>query len=732
MRKIPIFLLSVFLILFLFVVPGAESGLPGTTSSTVIIALKDGRPAPSFSDPHAEISYSDDSFIILDYTGTDKELNDFLEAAASLDEVLYVEQDTPLSASALTSEGLSGTPTDDYFAASEYWFDNTGSYSKFSSAGITTIGSVRDIDIDGPEGWEAYRLASPTRRAVVALIDTGIDYRHPDLSEAMWVNKGEIPANGLDDDGNGYIDDIYGWDFYNDDSTVCHYEYDEAHDTNLCSPSDNDNHGTHCAGIIAARADNSIGVAGVASAGDVKLMALKVYGGSDCSGTVAGAIKAIRYADRMGADVCNISWGFYKYSSTLYAAISRSNMLFVCAAGNDGSDNDENPIFPASYDLDNVISVGYLTEHGDLASGSNYGASTVDVAVPAKDIFSTIVGSYASMNGSSMAAPQVSGIAALLYTFGDGMYASNVRDIILSGVKPVPDLDKSTVTGGIPSLKKAISSSDRIIYDTESPSMNISLSYPAGDLLLSFDTFDEGGSGAGNLRYFTGRRNLAYFAHGTEGTAVADNALTLSKSGKYTFYLSDYAGNEIIRTLMIPDDVLAPTLSDLSVSVNNKMTKLTVSAYVADSQSGLRSVKYLKGIHSTSDFLSGSDNDLIPDEDGRIKFSTPEEGTYTIYVCDNRGNSRVTEVYAYIRKAVSITLSKKTLSLTEGKTKRLKATLTPASSTDRITFASSDTAVAEITAQGAVTAIAPGECIVTATTSSGKTAVCKIKVKASE
>ncbi len=722
--------------------------MPADNITTVIVTLKDGCPAPHLNDPHITVTYEDEAFIILDYKGSSAECNLFLKEIVSDESVQSAEYDTLLAASSLSGKtvtpspapvrpslvhadttGAPGPRTNDAFAASQYWFNNTGYYEKFSSSGTTVIASASDIDIDGPEGWAAFKDAAPSRPVVVAIIDTGIDHRHPDLADSMWINKNEIPDNGVDDDKNGYIDDIYGWDFYNDDATVCHYEYNEEHGAELCSPSDNDNHGTHCAGIIAAKADNSIGIAGVASVGNVRLMSLKVYGGAECNGSVAGAIKAIRYADRMGADVCNISWGFYSYSSSLYTAISRSNMLFICAAGNDGSDNDVNPIYPASYDLSNVISVGYLTEHGKMASGSNYGKNTVEVAVPAKDIFSTIVGSYASMNGSSMAAPQVSGIAALLYSFGDGMYASNVKDIIIKSIKPVSQLDEKTITGGIPSLAKALAASSDIRYDLENPSMQIGLKYSKDELLVRFTTEDADGSDVSNLRYFTGERSLDYFAHGTEGTAVADNELVLSKPGKYTFFLSDYAGNEIVRTLMIPDDMLSPVISDISLSVNNKMTKLTVSANVRDDHSGIRTVKYLAGIHSASDFLAGNINELTPDEDGRISFTTKEEGPYTIYAADGRGNTRVVTVYAYIRKAVSITLNKSSLSVTEGKTKRLKPTLTPSTSTDRIKYTSSDESIAEVSSTGVVTGIAPGECTVTLKTSSGKTTTCKIKVK---
>ncbi len=700
---------------------GGPSGGDAVSSVTVILTLARGCSAPVITDPNAVITYSDDSFIILDHTGTNKELTAFIGSMQIDPAVLFAETDSKCG---LTAESI----TNDYFSASQYWLNNTGSYSRFSSSGISDVTSTADIDIDAPAGWESFRLQKPEGSVIVAVIDTGIDIKHPELSEVIWTNEGEIPGNGIDDDGNGYIDDINGWDFYNDDASVCHYEYSAEHDAYLASPKDNDNHGTHCTGIIAAKANNGVGIAGVASVGNIRLLPLKVYGGSDCSGSVADAIKAIRYADRAGAKVCNISWGFYNYSASLFSAISRSNMLFICAAGNDGADNDSKPLYPASYDLDNVISVGYLDENGHMASGSNYGSSTVDVAVPAMGVFSTTVGTYASMNGSSMAAPQVTGIAALLYCFGDGIYAANVRDIILGSTMPVDGLDASTVTGGIPKLSLAMNAVSEIVKDLEPPELHLTLSYFGENLILDFTTSDSGGSSIGGLRFFSGKKSVSYFAHGAAGTAIADNELTLTRAGKYTFFVNDRAGNETARTIMIPDDILGPEIDDVRMTPNKKGTKLTVSVRVADRHSGLESVRYMKGYRLAADFAGHAGEELTPDQNSTVSFSAGEGGTYTLFASDNRGNISVSHIYAYIRKAVSVALSKSSLELEPAQTKRLKARTVPSVTTDRIAFASSDTSVAEVSSDGTVTAIAPGRCVITVSTSRGKTADCTVVV----
>ncbi len=715
---------------------------PASSAATVILTLSDDSdesrniPAASKSDtdfslmlgsPSINITYRDDSFIILDHSGSEEEITDFITNIRKCPEVLCAEFDrkvTLAQASPLLSRDLNDT-----YISAQYWLNNIGSYSRFSSSGVyIDTESTVDIDIDAFEGWDFYDPLVAYSSSVVAVIDTGIDYTHPDLVGSMWINKDEIPGNGIDDDGNGFIDDVYGWDFYNEDSTVCHYSFSEAHNAFLASEADNDNHGTHCAGIIAAAANNSTGIAGVASVGNVKLMSLKVYGGADREGNMSNVIKAIHYAEAMGADICNISWGYYDYSTALYTAIRRSSMLFVCAAGNDGIDNDELPLYPASYDLDNIISVAYLDANGKLTSTSNYGAASVDVAVPGTNIFSTVVGSYKSMSGSSMAAPQVTGMAALLYTYGKGIYPASVRNVIMNGTKVIESCYGKTVTGGIPSLLYILTGTELLGFDEFAPSIKYSVGFDKSDILLTVSANDNGPSGTSNVRYFTGKRSTGYFKHGTAGTAVSDNIIRLSKAGTYTVFARDNAKNESIRTIKVPDDVVKPDISDFAVSVNNKMTKITVSFNVSDSQSGIRSVKYLKGTRSEKDFKSKDAIELTPDENGDVSFTVTEQGRYSILVTDYRGNSNLSKVYATIRKATSVALNKSKKTLTEGTKYKLTATLTPSNSTDRLTFASSDEEVARVSSKGVVTAVAPGQCKIKVTTSSGKTATCKIKV----
>jgi subtilisin family serine protease len=233
------------------------------------------------------------------------------------------------------------------------------------------LNNAGDTDIDGPEAWD---ITQGTSNIVVAVLDSGVDYNHPDLFNNMWTNSGEIAGNGVDDDGNGKIDDVRGWDFVDDDN----------------DPMDSNDHGTHVAGTVAAEGDNGIGITGVSwSAQIMPLRFLDAFG----SGSVGDGIDAIDYAIENGADIINASYGSYTFSAAERDAISRARgagILFVAAAGNDSWNNDSlTTHYPSSYDLDNIIAVAATDQNDNLASFSNFGATSVDVAAPGTSIFSS-------------------------------------------------------------------------------------------------------------------------------------------------------------------------------------------------------------------------------------------------------------------------------------------------------------------------------------------------------
>ena len=289
---------------------------------------------------------------------------------------------------------------------------------------IGQSGGTVDADIDGPEAWEV----TTGGEVVVGVIDSGIDMAHPDLAANMWVNPGEIAGNGVDDDGNGYVDDVYGWDFINNDN----------------DPFDDYGHGTHVAGTIGAVGDNGTGVTGVAW--QVKLMALKFLD-NEGDGFTSGAIEALEYATAMGAHLTNNSWGGGGYSQSLKDAIAAGH-LFMASAGNDGENTEVIPHYPSGFDLANIVSVAATDRWDNLASFSNYGLVSVDLGAPGAAIWSTVPGvGYGYKSGTSMATPHVAGVAALVLAQNSALTPAQVKARLLDRADPVASLSGVTVTG---------------------------------------------------------------------------------------------------------------------------------------------------------------------------------------------------------------------------------------------------------------------------------------------
>ena len=298
--------------------------------------------------------------------------------------------------------------------------------------------SYNGVDVGAAEMWD---VSTGSNKVVVAVIDTGIQYDHPDLKDNMWVNAKEIPDNGIDDDNNGYVDDVYGYDFVNQDG----------------DPMDDHSHGTHCAGTIGAVGNNGEGVVGVNW--NVKLMALKVLA-SNGYGSDADIVSAIEYAVAKGVDVISMSLGSYGYSASELRALRQAQakgILVVAAAGNDTNDNDIIPNYPSNYELDNIIAVASMDRNGNPSSFTNYGKTSVDIAAPGGNILSTVPGSdYGTKSGTSMATPHVSGMAALLKAMYPKSNYKQLRKAILNGYsKGSSEWKDMTVTGGFAYLPKA-------------------------------------------------------------------------------------------------------------------------------------------------------------------------------------------------------------------------------------------------------------------------------------
>jgi subtilisin family serine protease len=335
--------------------------------------------------------------------------------------VLYAEYDYVVRKSAI--------PNDPFFGL--LWgLHNTGQT-------VNGDPGTANRDINAPEAWDFF-TGDPN--FMVADIDTGMQLNHPDLAANLWANPGEIPGNGIDDDGNGYVDDVNGWDFYSVDN----------------NPSDSDGHGTHTAGTIGAVSNNGIGVVGVNWR--CKLIPLRFLGPS--GGFISDAVLAVQYCTQKGVKVSNNSWGGGGYSTSLYNAINNAKSvghLFVCAAGNNGRNIDSSPAYPASYNLDNIISVAATNNDDGRASWSNYGVTSVDLGAPGVTILSTYTGNnYAYMDGTSMASPHVAGVAALVYAQNPTWTYQQVRQRIFSTVRPVASMSGLTVTGGVVNAYEAI------------------------------------------------------------------------------------------------------------------------------------------------------------------------------------------------------------------------------------------------------------------------------------
>ncbi|MHC4866303.1 MAG: S8 family serine peptidase [Planctomycetota bacterium] len=368
-------------------------------------------------------------------------------------EILYAEPDYEVQ--------IVATPNDTNF--SDLWgMHNTGQ-----------TGGTSDADIDAPEAWD---ISTDANEIVVAVIDTGINYTHPDLADNMWVNQTELSGTpGVDDDDNGYIDDIYGYDFCT---------YGQSRDSD---PNDDHYHGTHCAGTIGAVGDNNQGVVGVCW--KVKIMALKFMGPTgtgNATGYTSDAIDAIEYSVAMDANLSSNSWGGDCYSQSLKNAIESAGaagLLFVAAAGNSYDDSDNYPVYPAAYDCNRIISVMATSDDDGFPAFSNYGLTSVDLGAPGTYILSTFptyetasmayLGfstDYETISGTSMATPHVAGACALLWSENLTLSNSQIKERILRTVDRT--LPGWSVSGGRLNVHSALLNTSvhnvtqRISYDT--------------------------------------------------------------------------------------------------------------------------------------------------------------------------------------------------------------------------------------------------------------------------
>ena len=349
-----------------------------------------------------------------------------MQILANNPEIEYIEPNYIISLNT-SGMGRDVIPSDSMFIK-QWGLSNTG-----KNLGSVLNRGIAGEDINITAAWEITKGATGEQAIKIAVIDTGVDYTHPDLKSQIDVNLLELNGKlGVDDDGNGYIDDIYGYDFANKDG----------------DPMDGNGHGTHCAGVIGA-SHNTIGIAGVMS--NVKLLPIKFLSDAG-SGETIDAISAIDYAIKRGVNVMSNSWGGGDKEQSLLEAIiaaEAAGITFVAAAGNDSSDNDRVSSFPANYDVSNVISVGSFTGAGAKSSFSNYGVKSVHVTAPGSSILSTFKkNGYSSLSGTSMATPHVAGIVGLMLSNEPHLTPLEIRERLITTSVKTEKLKKASLSGG--------------------------------------------------------------------------------------------------------------------------------------------------------------------------------------------------------------------------------------------------------------------------------------------
>jgi len=397
----------------------------------LIVKLRNGQSVNSFIKKRNDIvlkqtiKLSYGNLFLVQSTDKSASTKSIMTALGKMAEVEFAEPNYIYRAIGTRENFNFSSPNDPRFE--ELWgLNNTGT----NEPGGTSRG-VEGADVGAFKAWE---VTKGSKSVKIAVIDTGIDYNHPDLAANMWINEAEANGEaGVDDDGNGFVDDIHGYDFANDDS----------------DPVDGHSHGTHCAGTIGAVHDNGEGVAGVMA--EVQLVAVKFLTDRG-SGTSANAVRAIDYATSLDVDLMSNSWGGGGASEAMKEAIERAaekGIIFTAAAGNSASNNDSRPHYPSNYDVENVVSVAAHTAQDGLASFSCYGAKTVHIAAPGHKILSTVKnGGYDVFSGTSMATPHVSGALGLLLAHEGRIPHSEMRERLMATSEPIRSYRRKTISGG--------------------------------------------------------------------------------------------------------------------------------------------------------------------------------------------------------------------------------------------------------------------------------------------
>jgi len=511
------------------------------------------------------------------------------------------------------------TSSDPFYTGGQLW----GMYGD-------TTSTKNEFGSKAGQAWAKDQTGS--KSIYVGVIDEGIDFNHPDLNANVWVNPFD-PVDGVDNDGNGYVDDVRGWDFAFNNNTI----YDGGNQ---------DKHGTHVSGTIGARS-NSIGVVGVSW--DVTLISAKFLGPS--GGSTANAVRAVNYFTdlkvRHGLNIVatNNSWGGGGYSQSLHDAIIRAakqDILFIAAAGNSSSNNDLTTSYPSGYrstsatstetaaTYDSVVAVAAIDSSGNLAGFSSFGATTVDLGAPGVGIISTLPGNnYAYYNGTSMATPHVTGAAALIAA-ATCLRGSELRTRLLQAVSPTASLSGKTATGGRLDLSD-IGPSACAPPDTTVPTITAFTANPATVNVGATVTLTAAATDNVGVTSFVIARGATTLASSSTGTVTA--TWTPSAPGSYSFTAtaSDAAGNSTTQSVTVTAtavaDTVAPSVGMTATSSSIVVGQTTTLTATATDNVGVTSLAIKDNSGAT---VGGSSYTFAP--------SAPGSYTFTAEARDAAGN----------------------------------------------------------------------------------------------
>ena len=528
------------------------------------------------------------------------------------------------------------------------------------------LNNNNDADIDAPEAWD---VGIGNNSVVVAVIDSGVDYNHPDLTNQMWSNPNEIPGNGRDDDGNGFIDDVRGWDFADNDN----------------NPIDEHNHGTHVAGVIGAQTNNARGVAGINW--NVQIMALK-FMNAQGAGSTSAAIQAIDYAVANGALVSNNSWGGGGFSQALFDAIqaaNRQNHLFIAAAGNDGVNTDNTAHYPSSYNLPNIISVAATDQQDQLATFSNFGNRTVDLAAPGFQIHSTIrSGQYQAFSGTSMAAPFVAGVAGLLLGQNNALSVSQLKAAILDNADPIGALNGRVLTGG---RLNAFNSITGITSGVPTPPVApVEIATPTTTTLTVGDTLQLSATGGDGSYIWTSQNP-------NRATVDSTGLLTATANGAARIIATDGTGLVSARLVL---NINIPTAATLALNPAN-LTQMGLNAITQISVSGGITPYVWSSSDSTVASIASNTTDT-----SRASITANNGGSFSITVTDANGTTSSSEIITI--NAPSLTLDANKTTLTTGENVQLVVS----GGTSPYSWNSANASVASVDGGGLVNALSAG------------------------